>query len=361
MKRFISSLIIAVLTFAPSLTFAASADAELELKLKCPEGQTCPEPEKLEGKLRLKTPFKKDDQFIIEVTLKNPGQQNITSVQSWLNYDATKLEGISIEPTNRFDLVAPGEKDFDSENNRVKIGLASTTGGVNEQELTIASLTFKVLTGGKGLTEISFYDYQVSELGHTNANIIEDNFPVNILAKAPDSLEIPLNEAVPTEPVGGPPIVEKPEVIAVPIERPAGVTLSTGHQYGYLNWQPVSDIRVVGYHIYYGTKSGYYMHRKNVGNVNAFYITDLQNDIRYYFAITAFDAQGNESDYSDETAVIINHPATSTSPMIAIPRDLKRAETGPTSMLIIITALIAGTIGIVFAMPKRKKLVIRNR
>lgn len=357
MQRIISYIfsILCIIIFIPQQVIAASADAELELRFLCEEGQTCPEVNKTDEIYVVKTPYNKDAEFTLEIVLKNPSQQVITSVQSWLNYDAMKLEGLSVEPTNVFDLIAPGEKDFDSDNNRVKIGFASTTGGVNQPEIVIAKITFKVLSNQSGPTEITFYDYQVSELGHTTVNIIDDNFPVNILSSAPPGVRIPLNGGTLPVNIGGPTNSQGDPIQVDPLLRPHELKISTGNQYAYLQWIPSEDSKVKGYHIYYGTKSTKYMHRKNVGGVNSFYLNDLQNDARYYFAITGYDIQGNESDYSDEETIIINHPETSSSPIITIPTDIRKAETGPETLFILIPALIAGIIGFIFSIPKKKK------
>ncbi|MDH5596556.1 MAG: hypothetical protein OEY44_00505, partial [Candidatus Peregrinibacteria bacterium] len=48
--------------------------------------------------------------------------------------------------------------------------------------------------------------------------------------------------------------------------------------------------------------------------VHQYRIDGLHNNEVYYFAVTAYDAQSRESDYSDEVAVIINVPLSSTSP-----------------------------------------------
>jgi hypothetical protein len=51
-----------------------------------------------------------------------------------------------------------------------------------------------------------------------------------------------------------------------------------------------------------------------VGQVNQYRLDGLHNNEVYYFAITAYDAQSRESDYSDEVAIIINVPLSSTAP-----------------------------------------------
>jgi hypothetical protein len=60
---------------------------------------------------------------------------------------------------------------------------------------------------------------------------------------------------------------------------------------------PLTDL--AGYKVYYGTSSGNYTRAIDVGNVETYKIEGLQSGT-YYFATTAYDKSGNESDYSNE-------------------------------------------------------------
>jgi hypothetical protein len=57
-----------------------------------------------------------------------------------------------------------------------------------------------------------------------------------------------------------------------------------------------------GYKIYYGTASGHYSWLVSVGNVTGYTFGNLPDGYIYYFAATAYDGFGNESDYSDEVS-----------------------------------------------------------
>ena len=61
--------------------------------------------------------------------------------------------------------------------------------------------------------------------------------------------------------------------------------------------------------MYYGTASASYMQARgagvNAGNARSFTVTNLQSGARYYFAVTAVDAAGNESPYSPEVSKTI--------------------------------------------------------
>jgi len=74
-----------------------------------------------------------------------------------------------------------------------------------------------------------------------------------------------------------------------------------------LGWQPSSDTNVVGYNIYYGSASQVYTNTINVGDVAGVTIDGLADGTTYYFGATSYNAQYQESDYSDEA--IYNVPA----------------------------------------------------
>lgn len=67
-----------------------------------------------------------------------------------------------------------------------------------------------------------------------------------------------------------------------------------------LAWEANSEPALAGYNIYYGTASGEYSHRIDVGNTTEYTVEDLKEGETYYFAATAYDRYGNESDYAGE-------------------------------------------------------------
>ena len=66
---------------------------------------------------------------------------------------------------------------------------------------------------------------------------------------------------------------------------------------------PLTDLN--GYRIYYGTSSGVYETVIDVGSVITSTVTNLTDGSLYYFAVTAYDLSGNESDFSNEVKKII--------------------------------------------------------
>jgi hypothetical protein len=78
-------------------------------------------------------------------------------------------------------------------------------------------------------------------------------------------------------------------------------------------WDPNNDAGTAGYKIHYGTQSRNYTSTIDVGNATQHVVPNLQAGAVYFFAATAYDENGNESDYSTELAA--NTPSAPTTPV----------------------------------------------
>lgn len=67
-----------------------------------------------------------------------------------------------------------------------------------------------------------------------------------------------------------------------------------------LAWDTNSEPDVAGYKIYYGTESREYIYVVDIGNQTSCTISDLVTGEVYYFAVTAYDMNDNESNFSAE-------------------------------------------------------------
>lgn len=83
---------------------------------------------------------------------------------------------------------------------------------------------------------------------------------------------------------------------------PTGLEAIPGNQQVTLNWDSISSEYTEGYKIYWGNASGVYGGDINLGNVTSHTITGLTAGTTYYFAVTAYDAVGNESGLSSEVS-----------------------------------------------------------
>jgi fibronectin type 3 domain-containing protein len=80
-----------------------------------------------------------------------------------------------------------------------------------------------------------------------------------------------------------------------------------------LAWDPNEEPDVTGYKIYYGKTSGTYESVIDAGNQTTYTIPGFLEGVDYYFTVTAYNAYGLESDFSDE----VTYPEPS-SPTISL-------------------------------------------
>jgi len=67
-----------------------------------------------------------------------------------------------------------------------------------------------------------------------------------------------------------------------------------------LAWDPNHEADLAGYIVYYGTVSRNYEFSVDVGKHESVVISSLVRGRTYYFAVTAYDSDMNESDFSME-------------------------------------------------------------
>jgi chitodextrinase len=67
---------------------------------------------------------------------------------------------------------------------------------------------------------------------------------------------------------------------------------------------PLDDL--AGYRLYYGTSTGNYTESFDAANVTQYTVGNLPTGLYYYFAVTAYDTQGNESAYSTEISTYLS-------------------------------------------------------
>ena len=75
-----------------------------------------------------------------------------------------------------------------------------------------------------------------------------------------------------------------------------------------LSWNPSPSANVVGYRVYYGQASGSYSNVLDLGNQTTGDVPNLIEGTTFYFAVTAYAADGSESDRSDEFHYMPNPP-----------------------------------------------------
>lgn len=92
-----------------------------------------------------------------------------------------------------------------------------------------------------------------------------------------------------------------------------------------LAWDPSPDTNVVGYYIYFGPASGDYTNKLSAGSALTLTVPGLAPGSAYYFAATAVDATGLESEFSQEVSTNLPPIATNLPP-VANPAIVQVAE-----------------------------------
>lgn len=65
-------------------------------------------------------------------------------------------------------------------------------------------------------------------------------------------------------------------------------------------WDPIPDPAVAGYKLYIGFASRTYTPARDVGTATICTLTDVQEGVNYFMAVTAYDVNGMESSFSEE-------------------------------------------------------------
>jgi hypothetical protein len=95
-----------------------------------------------------------------------------------------------------------------------------------------------------------------------------------------------------------------------------GVLICTAISYAAqvtLEWDANSEPNISGYNIYYGKSTRDYDVTLDVGNWTSVTVADLEDNETYYFAVTAYNTDGDESGYSSEVCINCASPSTTAS------------------------------------------------
>lgn len=84
-----------------------------------------------------------------------------------------------------------------------------------------------------------------------------------------------------------------------------------------LTWDPNPETDLAGYRIYWGGASrGYTNTIESTGNTNT--VSGLTEGVGYFFAVTAYDTNGLESDYSNEVYLFAKDTETNAPPTVPL-------------------------------------------
>jgi len=337
-----AAIILALSMFMPHVALSAEPNVTILFRPHC-EGSQCPDFLPYDSESFTTYGLDVGDTLDIDVVLQNPSRQPLQSVQSWLAYDPKILKGMDVRISDNFPLVAPGESAFSEAAGIVKIGASNVSGGMTDPEIVFARISFQVLKESTSISSVAFHEFSLlGQEGKTKALMIEAGRTVNVLKTRPRTLRLyfgddPPPTMVPAPPTGTVPPGSTPPTTVPPVIPPAnippgmtpppgadptftslqpqGLRVMTEGTEVYLVWSPLTDPGIVGYNIYYGTVSGKYIQRRTVSTeTTGVTIRNLPVGTRYYFAVTVFNALGQDSEFSYEVAVTVGDPASSTAP-----------------------------------------------
>jgi hypothetical protein len=347
MKRiiaFLGSFALLLALVAPEVK-AQESQLELVFAENCSSDAGCEYFEESGGRLVKEEPLEEGDQFLIDLVVKNPESVGINSVKVDIKYNNTNLNALSIDPNEELlALSSPGdENQIDEGNGIINIGRAASGQKIFAQEVYVASIKFEVKTSDDTTTQLEYNNFQpgneLSDVVVLAVNEDQGFETVNILVNEPLNLKLNLNPNQDTNDnnsnndnnqnsdnndnnnqdfdLGS----NDDDVTAITpfteIERPTGLKVNTDNDGNVqLVWNQLNDERVKGYFVYYSTSSGVYLFRRDAANTNNHQFSNLEQDRRYFFSVTAYDDLGNESDFANEASVIVGQPGSESNPIV---------------------------------------------
>ncbi len=302
------------------------------------------------------------DTLDMDLVMHNPKRAPIKRFRVWFAYDSNVLEGTTLELSDTFAIPTPGEGDFSSADNYVKVS-ASSEDAVDDDKVVLARIVFTVKSAPANGVILAFYDPTGTATAHTGAFTAEGETETNVAATVQGSLAVRFAPAASsvssvtatatgstTSSVASsvapivPVVSSSSKASVVPVVASSASTTSaattsssssvvpvvtvfsklqvqalrvtTEGSSAFLAWNPLPSTELAGYNLYYGSISGRYLQRRSIDKESqTITIRALPVGIPYYFAVRAMNASGTESDFSQEVAVTIGNPATSTSPL----------------------------------------------
>lgn len=390
---------LAAVSWGPKHAAAAQADTFLELRPHCEEKDlenlfggavpdnpfmttptegACTSFEVKDPETRQTSILAEGDTLDMDLVIRNPGGHIIKRVRAWLAYDPTLLEGESVDIDSAFTQPLPDEQTFSPQEGYVKVG-ASTDVPLNASTIRIAHIRMRVMDATAAQTVISFYDASegasertvvVTEQAGVEQGLLRlplGSLLVRFAAQA-SSQPLPRQSsanssaqyysAAAVNPVASSnnsaPSSMSASSLAQGVSSTSGVfaLLQVQHLRAttegtalYLAWDKLTSAEIVGYNVYYGTISGEYIQRRSIDKASTtLALRSLTPDARYYVAIRGMSSSGQETDFSQEVAVTVGRPETSTSPLAASVHNPGPQGTPPKT-----DGTLAGETGIPFA------------
>lgn len=264
----------------------------------------------------------------VDVVLQASTPSDVRTIRAWLSYNPAELEARSVELLPALTAPIPGESIIDAEKGLVKIG-GGIVATLSAGETSIARVTFRVRNALKD-SRISYYGFASNGTGETS---VQNASGQGILSVQPASLLVDLSDTVAssippplTAPSPSPPVQSTGTPLPSPMAggqnsafsllQPQFVKLTTQGRDILVGWESLRSSQLAGYNVYYGTVSGLYLQRRSIpATTNSLILRDLEAGTQYFVAVRGYDANSTETAFSQEEAVVVGRPETSTSPL----------------------------------------------
>ncbi len=297
------------------------------------------------------------DVLDMDLVLHNPSALPIKRFRVWISYDSTALEGENLALGDAFPAATPGEMDFSIADNYIKLS-GTAAQPITDDTIVLARIAMTVKAAPSVGVMLVYFDPSGTDTAHTAAFTGEGESEDNVASSVQGLLVVRMQgsssaassapavtSSIASSSVSSVPALSTASVPAAvssqmtslaPVSSPASsvaslappittvfsklqvqsLRVTTEGSSVFLAWNPLPSGELAGYNLYYGSISGRYLQRRSVDNVSqTVTIRALPVGQTYYFAVRAVNGQGIESDFSQEVAVTVGNPATSTSPL----------------------------------------------
>lgn len=361
LRLIVSSALLAGMT--PTHAFAQTPpDVTFELRPHCeetepPAATPCPSYD-VRDPLSKQTPAAKvGDVLDMDLVLHNPSALPIKRFRTWISYDSTALEGENLALGDAFPAATPGEMDFSIADNYIKLS-GTAAQPITDDTIVLARIALTVKAAPSVGVMLVYFDPSGTATAHTAAFTGEGESEDNVASSVQGLLVVRMQGS--SSATSSTPAIISSAASSIASTPPASSAASTPTETSsqmnslapissaassiassatpaptvfaklqvqslrvttegssvFLAWNPLPSAELAGYNLYYGSISGRYLQRRSIDNASqTVTIRALPVGQTYYFAVRAVNGQGTESDFSQEVAVTVGNPATSTSPL----------------------------------------------
>lgn len=331
-KLLATGIVLSVMLSMTATAFALDpTETMLRLQPHCMETDRtkCAQFDIADAKSLTTAPLSTGDLLDIDVVVLSPTPTKILAIRSWLTYDPAVLEVRDVQLLPALANPIPTENTADPQNKVIKIG-GGTDNKLTVKEAAIARITMSVKSDAAN-TEISFAQFKEDGTGLTGVLSNDQSVP-SLLTIEPAKLSVVMKNAGTVSSISSSSSVASMNSAMSSSE--SSITTGTSGESTFtklqvqntrvtssdtslfVGWDALKSSELVGYNVYYGTISGRYIQRRTLNKESAsLTIRGLESGVQYFVSVRGINGSNEETAFSDEAAVVIGRPETSTAPL----------------------------------------------